>query len=499
MNLSLQKKFFLAFFSIAVVLVLILAGVMHYIVRDGFGDYVAHVKLQRLMPVQNVVTQFVEEGHDLSILKTEGAWESLVLAVEEVKREANAMKAAKEGKRPVPQDRPLGSPLGPWGLGGEPPPPPTDEDDARLPSYVRGVALLAADGSFIAGEPLAAENAMRFAIQNKKNVTIAYWMIRKGPPDNDALGQHFLAEQVKWSILLLMLSAVFSGMLAWLLAGYFKKPLAVLQQGFRQVAAGDLATRLPASADDEMGEIQRNFNSMTAQLQAQESARRQWVADTSHELRTPLTILRMRSEAMRDGIIAVTDEEWQRNLSTISDLTVLIDDLQSVARATEGGWDLKLAPIHVQAALEEAVQDNAPAFAASGLTLKLNSLSHNPIYVDGDAQRLHQVLRNVLVNSLRYTDAPGETLVEVSSDAKTVRIEVMDSAPGVSDTALPHLFERFYRCEASRNRATGGSGLGLAICEGIVQAHHGKIYAQHSRLGGLSVVVELPLHKAPKK
>ncbi|WP_162845130.1 ATP-binding protein [Hydromonas duriensis] len=469
-------------------LVIILAGVMHYIVRDGFGDYVAHVKLQRLAPVQKVLVQYVEEQKDFSGLKMPGVWESLILAVEEVKREEKIAKNQKHQDKTkiegAPEERRL--------------PPPVNEDGGYLPPYVRGVALLDANADFVAGEPLTLENAMRFPIKNSNNTTIAYWLIRKGPPDNDVLGQHFLAEQVKWSFLLLTLSALISAVLAWLLAGYFKKPMAVLQTGFRRVAAGDLATRLPVNADSEMGEIQRNFNSMTAQLEAQESARRQWVADTSHELRTPLTILRMRNEAMRDGIIQISDEEWQRNLSTISDLTVLIDDLQSVARATESGWDLKMSPIHVQAFLEEALQDNMAAFTASGLTLKMNDLTDAPLYVSADAQRLHQVLRNVLLNSLRYTDAPGETLVEVSREGKYVKIELMDTAPGVSEGSLQHLFERFYRCEGSRNRATGGSGLGLAICEGIVKAHHGKIHAQHSRLGGLSIVVELPLHQVAK-
>ena len=115
------------------------------------------------------------------------------------------------------------------------------------------------------------------------------------------------------------------------------------------------------------------------------------------------------------------------------------------------------------------------------------------VYIEGDVQRMTQVLRNVLLNSLRYTDAPGQTIVALSADKKTARIVVSDSAPAVSDDALEHLFERFYRVEASRNRATGGSGLGLAICEGIVKAHGGRIFAAHSDIGGLSIVIELPL------
>lgn len=468
MQLSLQQKLFLAFFATTAILVAFVAGGMHYLMRDGFDDYVAYVKQQRLETVERAVVMLSEQDPSLSAFKSPGAWESFLLAVDEVKREQRSSKTSNRDDGASSYGR----------LG-------------KLPPYARGVALLDAKGGFVAGEPVAAENALRIEIENAANKTVAYWLIRKGPPEDDNLGHSFIEKQLKVLSLLLGVSAILSSILAWLLAKHFKKPMARLQTAFRQVAQGRLETRLPMMQTDEIGEISQHFNVMTAQLEQQENARKQWVSDTSHELRTPLTILRMRSEAMRDGIIPVRPEEWQHNLNTIADLTNLVDDLQAVSRSGEAGWSLQKAPTDLLLLLQDVVRDHEPAFQAQGLRLSLQATGS--IFASIDVQRFTQVLRNVLVNSMRYTDAPGQTLVALTQDKKNARITISDSAPAVPDEALGHLFERFYRCELSRNRATGGSGLGLAICEGIVKAHGGHIAAAHSALGGLSIVIELPL------
>ena len=284
---------------------------------------------------------------------------------------------------------------------------------------------------------------------------------------------------------------------------HFRRPIADLQTGFRAVAAGQLSTRLNAEQGNEIGDIATHFNRMTAQLEAQESARRQWVADTSHELRTPLTVLRMRTEAMRDGIVPNMDEEWQRSIKCIEDLTVLVNDLQLMARATSGQWDLHLESIEVNQWLTGVVDSHKPAFEQANLNLSFLPMAQ-PVVIQGDEQRLQQVMRNILVNSLRYTDAPGRVVVSVTKGAAGIVICVKDSAPSVPATSLPHLFERFYRVDGSRNRASGGSGLGLAISQGIIAAHQGNITVAHSDLGGLQVNIELPLqldsvHEKPAK
>ena len=513
---SLQKKFFLAFFSIAVLLVLLTTGVMHHQVRQGFDEYVTHAKIQRLGKVESVLVHMYQQDGSLDVLRKSGAWADLLSSVEAVRRDQlePEVPAAKQSRwNPVPVVPPPApattTPRNPESV--------AREDKAiassvsimlqsrqeqtsaepieSIPPYARGVALLDANGLFLAGETVDAQYAIFEPIRNAQKQIIAYWLVSRNGLAYDALGRTFVDEQFKGFLLMVAVAAVFSAFIAWMLSMHFRRPIAELQTGFRAVAAGHLNTRLDSSEGNEMGDIATHFNRMTAQLEAQETARRQWVADTSHELRTPLTVLRMRTEAMRDGIVPNTDEEWQRSIKTIEDLALLVDDLQQMAKATAGQWDLNLQPIDLNLWLSSVVDDHKPAFEQAGLTLSYAPLA-DPVYIQGDEQRLQQVLRNILVNSMRYTDAPGQTVIRMERVAEWARISIKDSLPGVPDTSLLHLFERFYRVDGSRNRATGGSGLGLAICQGIVTAHQGTIFAQHSDLGGLEIIVELPLKQA---
>ncbi len=504
-NFSLQKKFFLAFFSVAVLLVLLTTGVMHHQVRKGFDEYVTHAKIQRLAKVESVLIHMQQQDGNLDVLRKTGAWAKLLTSVEAVRRDqfdsevtpqnqsrwnATPPIASRTPETVAREDKAIASSVSIMlqSRGNQVEEPRVDS----IPPYARGVALLDANGFFLAGETVDANYALFEPIRNPQKQVIGYWLVSRNGLAYDALGRTFVDEQFKGFLLMVAVAAVFSAFIAWMLSKHFRRPIAELQTGFRAVAAGQLNTRLNTKDGNEMGDIAAHFNRMTAQLEAQETARRQWVADTSHELRTPLTVLRMRSEAMRDGIVPNTDEEWQRSIKTIEDMALLIDDLQQMAKATADQWDLNLQKIDLNQWLNEVTDDHNPAFEQAGLTLSFIP-AKEPMYIQGDEQRLQQVMRNILVNSMRYTDAPGQTQISLQRLHDRARIIIKDSAPGVPDASLAHLFERFYRVDGSRNRATGGSGLGLAICQGIVAAHAGTISAQHSDLGGVQVVVDLPL------
>ncbi|MCE1160760.1 MAG: ATP-binding protein [Burkholderiales bacterium] len=495
MRFSLQKKFFLAFFSIGVILVLLTAGVMHHEVREGFDEYVTNAKLKRLGKVESVLVHMYNQDGSLEVLRKSGAWTELLTSIEAVRREqfaARGTEAPNSNRNPetvAREDKAIASSVSIMlqnrGADVEKPADP-------IPIYARGVALLDARGMFLAGETVDAQNARFEPIRNEQKQIIAYWLVSRDGSAYDSLARTFMDQQLKVSLLMLAIAAALSGIIAWSLSMHFRRPIADLQTGFRAVAAGQLNTRLNAEQGNEIGDIATHFNRMTAQLEAQESARRQWVADTSHELRTPLTVLRMRTEAMRDGIVPNTDEEWQRSIKCIEDLTVLVNDLQLMARATSGQWDLHIEPIEVNQWLAGVVDSHKPAFEQANLTLSFVPMMQ-PVVIRGDEQRLQQVIRNILVNSLRYTDAPGQVVVSLMQCDMGIKICIKDSAPGVPEEALSHLFERFYRVDGSRNRASGGSGLGLAISQGIIAAHQGNITVAHSDLGGLQVNIELPL------
>lgn len=525
MALSLQKKFFLAFFAIAAILVLLITGAQHKVLRDGFDNYIAHVKVQRLSNIEQAVIAYSTKNQSVRGLSDGVAWSNLVAEAEfERSQEREARRQNQEKKQenknkdkhaavvPILPEAPVptgtGTAIFPnysksrplkdlYNLNLNQYIKPLDPAQRSLPPFLRGVALLDADGVLVVGELISAEQALRAPIKDERGVVVAQWLIRKGEPEMDVLGRRFLEEQLESMFFMLAAAAAFSAVFAWSLAHYFRRPIGRLKDAFRLVSAGRLDTRLPAKGRDEVGEIEQHFNLMAGHLSAQEVARKQWMADTSHELRTPLTILRSRMEAMRDGVIPNNDAEWERNLKVVTDFSVLVSDLQAMARADAGQWDLQNAQVDIKQWLSNAYRDNKASFDAAGLTLQLD-VSDEPMSVWGDEQRLQQVLRNVLVNSTRYTDTPGFVKLSARRIDHQVRVIIEDSSPSVSDEALPHLFERFYRVDSSRNRVTGGSGLGLAICESIIHVHRGSIHAEHSDLGGLKVVIELPLWQPSK-
>ena len=153
-----------------------------------------------------------------------------------------------------------------------------------------------------------------------------------------------------------------------------------------------------------------------------------------------------------------------------------------------------MAPV----ALHELIDSIVRTFAAraAGQRIEINAQLTELPDVSGDAQRLTQLIRNLLENALRYTNAPGRIELHLSRHGRAARLDIQDSPPGVPDEALPRLFDRLFRLDPSRSRISGGAGLGLAICERIVDSHHGTIQAMHSPLGGLLVRIILPLYFA---
>lgn len=217
------------------------------------------------------------------------------------------------------------------------------------------------------------------------------------------------------------------------------------------------------------------------------------LADISHELRTPLAVLRGELEAIQDGVRKFTPETVASLQAEVGTLTKLVDDLHQLSMSDEGALAYQKAPVDLIPLLEVAGGAFRERFASRGLKLQFSL--PDSITVFGDRDRLMQLFNNLLENSLRYTDSGGSLQISAGQRDKTVRLTFADSAPGVSDDQLQKLFERFYRTEGSRNRASGGSGLGLAICLNIVEAHNGRIIAAHSPFGGVSITVELPLER----
>jgi two-component system OmpR family sensor kinase len=290
------------------------------------------------------------------------------------------------------------------------------------------------------------------------------------------------------------------GVASWLLVGIGLRPLDRMGRTADAIAGGDLSHRVePADERSEIGRLGLALNRMLHRLEgafkereASEGRLRQFLADASHELRTPLVSIRGYSELYRLG--ATSDkEEVDRSMARIEQeaerMGVLVEDMLTLARLDET-HDNQFAPVDVSAIAADAVRDAEVAAPGREITL----VAEEPQTVTGDSHQLQQVIANLLRNAIVHTpdEAPIEVTVARSGD--DVRLDVRDHGPGLPDDAGDHIFERFWRSEAGRERGKAGSGLGLSIVAGIVEAHGGRVHAKNADDGqGAVFSVWLPL------
>jgi len=344
--------------------------------------------------------------------------------------------------------------------------------------------------ALVIGNPRPAGDAVHRAIL-VEDVEVGWLVISPYTRLTDAVDLQFEAQQRRVAWLGALLAVVLAGLTAVLLARWFVAPLQRVAAASRQLGAGDYRVRVPISGRDELASLGRDFNRLATALEANEQARRDFMADIAHELRTPLTVLRGELEALVDGVRPVNRPALVSLQQEVATLSQLVEDLRQLALSDRGGLSYHLLPLDFAELVADEVQAGQPALADAGL-----ELDHRPApgraLVRGDRERLRQLLRNLLTNSQRYTDAPGRVRVRLAAAGPWWRLTVEDSAPGVPPEHLDRLFERLHRLEASRSRRSGGSGLGLAIAQAIARAHGGDIAARASELGGLAVEVTLP-------
>jgi two-component system sensor histidine kinase BaeS len=321
--------------------------------------------------------------------------------------------------------------------------------------------------------------------------TVGWVIVASFQSVTDAGNQQFQEEHLRAVLIASLLAVALAGFTAFRLTRALLSPIERVAGATHRLAAGEYDTRVSVASRDEIGQLANDFNHLAQTLQRNEHMRRDFMADVSHELRTPLAILRGELEAMDDGIRPLTPEALRSLQGEVGTLSKLVDDLYELSLSDAGALAYRRQPLDLRDSLRQAVDGMRNRLAQHSLELELD-LPATPLPVNADEARLQQLFLNLMENTLRYTDAGGHLCIAAHVEAGRVRIDWQDSTPGVAADQLPQLFERFFRGEGSRNRATGGSGLGLAICRNIVEAHDGEIDAQASPLGGLWISIGLP-------
>jgi signal transduction histidine kinase len=255
------------------------------------------------------------------------------------------------------------------------------------------------------------------------------------------------------------------------------QPLETVSKASQRIAAGHYEERLPGETDDELGDLIHNFNRMAAALAETEAMRQQLIADVSHELKTPLASIKGYMEGLQDGVIPLTPETFQLIHNEADRLQRLVHDLQELSRAEAQQLQLQPAVQDANTLAASAVEWLRPQFDDKGITLTLEQAGE-PVAVRADFDRARQVLLNLMGNALQYTPPGGQVKVCVARQGAMVRLAVADTGIGLGADDLDHIFQRFYRVDKSRARASGGSGIGLTIARHIVTAHGGRIWAE---------------------
>ncbi|CCJ81703.1 Sensory histidine kinase BaeS [Cronobacter dublinensis 1210] len=459
---GIMGKLFLAIFATCILLLITMHWAVRFSFERGFIDYIKHGNEQRLALLSDALSEQYQQHGDwgFSAPRSRGVPDfTLFRAGERPRRPA----AARPG--PPPHMPPHG-----W----------------RTQFWV-----VDADQTVLVGprSPVPQDGARRAIVVDGKRVG---WVIAS-PVERltRSTDINFDKQQRRTSWLIVALSTLLAAAATLLLARGLLAPVKRLVEGTHRLAAGDFTARVVATGQDELGRLAQDFNQLASTLEKNQQMRQAFMADISHELRTPLAVLRGELEAIQDGVRQFTPESVASLQAEVGTLTKLVDDLHQLSLSDEGALAYQKKPLEIVALIEVAAGAFRERFAARGLTLNL-SLPEN-VTLFGDRDRLMQLFNNLLENSLRYTDAGGGLLIQGECQGARFVLRFSDSAPGVSDEQLAKLFERFYRAEGSRNRASGGSGLGLAICANIVAAHGGTISADHSSSGGVSITVSLPL------
>lgn len=493
-HLTLQGKAFAALSALLVVMLLLFVGFSLLGLQRGLGPYVAEVELARMDWLAfRLQAAYTQQGGWQTLREQPGLWREL--------------------RRPRNLHMPV---FGPAQAGPEPlllPGPAPGAAPGSVPQPVdalsRRLGVVDAQGRLVAGAAPVPGGA-RTALRDGDGRLIGHLVLAPLDGLERDADRAFLAKQLGFVVWSGVAGLVLALLLSWWLARRWLHPIDTLIEGAQAIAAGRLHTRVPEQADsEEFTRLIHTFNDMAEQLASMEASRRQWIGDTAHELRTPLAAMRAEIEAVQDGVRPWGDKTARRLHRQVMRLIQLVGDLRASVDMTGGEPPAPLVPVQPLALLREAMAGMQSRFDQTGVALhatpELLALARQGMpQVRGDAQQLHRVFLNLLENSLRYTDPGGRLQVTASVQRNGGRPQLVlrldDTAPGVAPHELPHLFERLFRAEASRHRATGdlgGSGLGLAICRTIVQAHGGHIEAGASPLGGLCITLTLPLLEAP--
>ena len=367
-------------------------------------------------------------------------------------------------------------------------------------TWTRGGSLLRASTNAPAGLELPVRNGKdtRTHIRSRGELREAYHFTELG--DCVLVGRSVRLDQAairRFGVWLVLAGAVVLAVGVgggWILTTRALQPIHDISAAAKRISEGNLAERITTGdSSSELGRLGAVLNSTFARLDAAFSQQRQFTADASHELRTPIAVLIAETQATLSRERSREDyrETVQECLATAQEMRRLTDSLLELARFDAGQEPLTREVVDLRLLVEGRIQSIRPLAEARGLRLELDC-DEEAISVNGNQDRLGQVMTNLLSNAVNYNRAEGWIRVTIRREGRGVAVAVADSGIGIRTEELPRVFERFYRADKARGRSMGCSGLGLAICKAIVDSHGGRIAVESREGEGTTFAVWLP-------
>jgi two-component system sensor histidine kinase BaeS len=290
-------------------------------------------------------------------------------------------------------------------------------------------------------------------------------------------------------------SAIGASIVALLLGIFLSRnltrPIRELTEATHEVASGNLGLQVSVRSNDEMGELAASFNKMSADLARSSNARKQMTADIAHELRTPLSLILGHAEAVHDGVLPPSTENFEIIRDEAARLDHLVNDLRTLSLADAGELSISVQEVSPQKLLNDLQAAYAYNASQKEVQIQIDVAPEIPMLMI-DPARMTQVLTNILDNALRHTPQGGQINLAARKVDEGIELSIQDSGPGIKSEDANRIFERFYRTDSARHRDDGGSGLGLAIAKSIVEMHDGRIWAESQPGQGLKIVIRFP-------
>ena len=341
-------------------------------------------------------------------------------------------------------------------------------------------AVIVASAPYVVGEKIKKGDIDK-GVPIEVNGQVVGTVISTGqPPIPKQIDQKYV-DQINQSLWLAGIGGmVIALILGSLLSRSLTHPVRDLTTATRALAAGKLEQQVPVRSKDELGELAKAFNQMSADLACANQSRRQMTADIAHDLRNPLTVIGGYLESLQDGKLQPTSERFQVMQAEVQHLQHLVDDLRILSLADAGELSIYKQPVNIKELLEKIAATYQHQAQGAGIQIQVDADSILP-KVQVDSERMEQVLGNLVNNALRYTPEGGEVFLSAKQADRNLIISVKDNGSGIPSEILPRIFERSYRGDTSRSG--NESGLGLAITKSIVELHGGSIRAESGDTG----------------